>query len=71
MSKNHIYAKVRIFTSTKKRLDIFENSFKQIKAMDYIYNLFKLEIVLIDVLQRRGKRVEASQNAYITRAGST
>ena len=56
MSKNDILHKISIFATSKNWLDIFKKSFIRIEAMDYIYYSMKLEIVLIEVLQRSSKR---------------
>jgi len=60
--------KLIIFETTKNWLHIFEKHFIQIEAMDYIYHLYKLELVLIEVLQRRRK--EKLRIAYVNRAGT-
>jgi len=39
-SKNDFCVIIRIFETTKKLLNIFEKSLKQIKAMDHIYYFF-------------------------------
>lgn len=64
------HAKLSIFATAKKWLDIFEKYFIQIETMDHIYHFYKPEIVLIEVLQRSSKREQVSQMAYINRAGT-
>jgi len=65
------HAKLSIFATAKKVLNIFFKSFKQIKAIYHIYHFFKKNVVLIEVLQRSREREQSSQIAYITRVGST
>ncbi len=55
-SKNDFHVIIRIFETTKKPLNIFEKSLKQIKAMDHIYYFFKPEMVPIEMLQRSRER---------------
>jgi len=55
-SKNDFHVIIRIFETTKKPLNIFEKSLKQIKAIDYIYHFFKPEMVLIKMLWRSKER---------------
>ncbi len=54
------HVKLSIFDSTKKLLDIFEKKIIQIEAMDHIYDLYKLDLVLIEVLQRSVKQEQMS-----------
>ncbi len=60
--------KLSIFATTQDWLNIFKNSFIQIEEMDNIYHFYKVELVLIWVLQRSSKKELESKIDYITRA---
>ena len=65
------HAKLNIFTTAKKLLNIFENCFNQIKAIHHIYHSIKKSMDIIEMLQRSTERESESRIAYITHAGST
>ena len=66
-----LHAKLSIFATSKKLLNIFEKYFNQIKAIHHIYHFIKKNVNIIEMLQRSMERKSQSWIAYITRAGST
>jgi hypothetical protein len=56
MSKNDISHKISIFPTPKNWLDILKKTLIQIEAINHIYHFYKLEIVLIQMLQRSSEQ---------------
>jgi hypothetical protein len=71
ITKNDFSNKISFFATPKKWLIISEFFFIQIEAMDYIYYLYRPEIVLIEVLQKSSEREQVSEIAYINRVVTT
>jgi hypothetical protein len=71
ITKNDFSNKISFFATSKKQLIISDFFLIQIEAMDYIYYLYRPEIVLIEVLQKSSEREQVSEIAYINRVVTT
>jgi hypothetical protein len=71
ITKNDFSNKISFFATPKKQLIISDFFLIQIEAMDYIYYLYRPEIVLIEVLQKSSEREQVSEIAYINHVVTT
>jgi hypothetical protein len=68
--KNDDACKKSVLSTPQKWLNIFENSFIQIEAMEHIFYFYNPEWLLIELWLRSSQGEKLSRAAYITRAGS-